>query len=34
MRAMSIGKNYEGNITPHPLRHFEIFARHNRSTLG
>jgi hypothetical protein len=29
VRAMSIGENYERNINPHSLRHFEIFARHN-----
>ncbi len=29
MREMSIGENYEGNITPHPLRDFEVFERHS-----
>src|SRR5438445_3863704 len=34
VRAMSIGENYERNINPHPLRHFEIFARHNSCFRG
>jgi len=29
VKAMSVGQNYERNINPHSLRHFEIFARHN-----
>jgi hypothetical protein len=27
VREMSISENYEGEITPHPLKHFEIFER-------
>jgi hypothetical protein len=30
VREMSIGENYERKYNPHPLKYFEIFARHRR----
>jgi hypothetical protein len=34
MRVMSIDENNKRNITPHPLRDFEIFERHSRISFG